>query len=437
MEITIPYCPHPKQKEVHDSKVRFKVVAAGRRGGKTVLAVNDGIKTALSHPQTIDGPIERTWIVCTTYKQAEMVAWRMLLKYLPEQLIKVKRGAPHLSIELINGHIIELKGSENYDRLRGVALRKVILEEYGLMAPEVWTEVIRPMLVDTGGEALFIGTPGPDGSPHFHEIFNLGKTGQPDWKSWMFFTKDNPYIDKAEIEKAKKELPPDIFKREFEADFDITAGLIYDNFRHNLHVIPNYEPNPRDFIVGSVDPGLMNPTGAILTAWGQDGVGRIFWEYYEKDKLASENALAMFKHIKTNNLKVGYWVIDRASRHRDQATGITVFDKYQEVLRPMLCAPNNPDSVWAGIDEVKKLLHPSPGTNKPRLQVSAMCRWWLWEVGRYIRYKHKWRVEKNEEEKPRKLNDHLMDATRNMVYSKPWIRPSIHMHVPTRSAYPV
>lgn len=364
-----------------------------------------------------------------------MVAWRTLLKYLPEQLIKVKRGAPHLSIELVNGHVIELKGAENPDRLRGVSLRKVILEEYGLMLPEVWTEVIRPMLVDSGGEALFIGTPGPDGSPHFHELFNLGKTGAPGWQSWLFFTKDNPHISQKEIDEAKRDLPPDIYKREFEADFDVTAGLIYDNFRHAIHVIPNYEPNPRDFIVGSIDPGLHNPTAAILCAWDQFGVGRIFWEYYQRDKLASENASEIYKYAK--QFKVGYWVIDRAARHRDQATGVTVYDKYQEVLRPLLCAPNNPDSVWAGIDEVKKLFQPDYKTGRPRLLISALCNWTLWEIGRYIRYKHKWRVEKNEEEKPRKLNDHLMDCIRNMVYSKPWIRPSIRMYIPERSGYAI
>lgn len=366
-----------------------------------------------------------------------MVAWRELLKYLPPELIKSKRGAPALMVELQNGHIIELKGAENYDRLRGVALQFVVLDEYGIMPSEVWTEVIRPTLVDTKGAALFIGTPGPDGSPHFHEIYNLGKTGDPAYKSWMFYSTENPHNDPAEIAEARRTMPPDIFKREFEADFDVTAGLIYDNFRHALNVIPNYEPTGSDFIVGSIDPGLHNPTAAILCAWDSQGVGRIFWEYYEKDKLAGENATNIRNYVQSKGYKIGYWVIDRASKHRDQATGVTVFDKYAEQLKPLLAAPNDPGSVWAGIDEMKKLIHPDPRTGKPRLQVSALCRWWLWEIGRYIRYKHKWRVEKNEEEKPRKLNDHLMDATRNMIYTKPWIRPSIRIHQPSRPAYPI
>lgn len=366
-----------------------------------------------------------------------MVGWYTLLKYIPRQMIKNKYEAPRLRVELVNGHIIELKGAEDYNSLRGVALRFVVLDEYGLMGAEVWTEVIRPMLVDTGGRALFIGTPGPDGSPHFHEVFNLGKTGHPDFKSWLFFTSENtnvPNLQK-EIEIARKELPPDIFKREFEADFDVTAGLIYDNFRHSTHVIPNYVPTPRDFVVGSIDPGLNNPTAALLCAWDQQGVGRIFWEYYEEDRFASENAQKI--RYLTKDFKIAYWIIDSASKDRSQSGGETVYQKYQEWLKPLLPAVNNPGTVWAGIDEMKKLLHLDPKTGRPRLFVTALCNKWLWEVGRYILYKPRWHTEQNRPDKPRKLNDHLMDCTRNMIHSKPWIRPSIRAYVPTRVGYPV
>lgn len=386
------------------------------------------------HPQG-KGPVERSWFICDTYKQAEMVGWRTILKYLPKELIRIKRGAPWLEIELTNGHIISFKGAETWDRLRGVALRFVVFDEFGLMGEEVWTEVVRPMLVDTGGKALFIGTPGPDGSPHFHDLYNKGKTQHPGYQSWLFYTTDNPFIPKEEIATAKSELPPDIFKREFEADFDVTAGLIYDNFRHPVHVIPNYEPNQRDFLVGSIDPGLNNPTAAILCAWDQTGVGRIFWEYYHEDRLAGENAQKIRYETKAH--KVAYWTIDRASKHRDQTNGVTVYQKYQEWLKPLLPAANDPGSVWAGIDEVKKLFQLDPKTGRPRLLVSCLCHHWLKEVSRYIRYKRRWHAEINEAEKPRKLDDHLMDATRNMVYSKPWTRPSIRVHIPERVAYPI
>lgn len=423
MNINIPYTPHAKQEEIHADSTRFRVVAAGRRWGKTVFAINELIRAALSNPAQANKPVQRSWYVCETYRQAEMIAWRTCLKYLPDALIKAK-NVNKLSIELINGHIIEFKGSEDPDKLRGVPLVFVILDEYGNMKPEVFTEVIRASLLDAKGRALFIGTPGADGSPHFHDIFRLGQGKAEDYKSWLFYTKDNPHIDQGEIAKAKKELPRDIYKREFEADFTSTSGLIYDNFSNSTHVIPHYEPGPEDFVVGSIDPGLHNPTGAILTAWDKDGYGRVFKEYYEEGRLAGENGVKLAELAK--DYRVAYWVIDRSSIRRDPTSGISVFSKFIEHLKPLITAPNDPGSVWAGIDEVKKLFHVGEG-GRPKLQICVQNYWTLWELARYTRYKRKWHSEKNEEERPRKLNDHLMDCIRNMVLTRPWMRRDIRL----------
>lgn len=433
MIVHLPYEPHGKQVEIHADPTRFKVIAAGRRGGKTVMLVNEFIKQALDHPQEPGGPVQRSWYVSTTYRQSEMVAWRTCLRFLPAKLIK-KQNIHKLQIELVNGHLMEFKGSEDPDKLRGVSLVWVGVDEYGLMKPEVWTEVLRPMLVDTQGGAMFIGTPGADGSPHFHDLWLQGQDGRdPAYKSWLFFTTDNPHIPKDEILEAKRNLPPDIYKREFEADFSSTAGLIYDNFKHGLHVIPHYEPTRDEFIVGSIDPGLQNPTAATLCAWNRAGEGRIFKEYYEKNKLATENAEAMKKWAEP--YRVAYWVIDRSSKKRDMTSGLTVYQKFADHLRPLLTAPNDPGSVWAGIDEVKKLFQPNPLNGRPRLYIANQCHWTLWELGRYTRYKRRWHVDRNEEEKPRKLNDHLMDCMRNMVMTQPWRRPSIQIHQPTAYGY--
>lgn len=435
MEITIPYAPYPKQQEVHKSKVRFKIIAAGRRSGKTTLAINELIKWAIEHPFIPGKAIQRSWYICATYRQAEMIAWKEFLKYCPQELIN-SRNVNKLQVELINGHIVEFKGSEDPDKLRGVPLVFVVLDEYGTMKPEVWTDIVRAALVDAAGSALFIGTPSSDGSPHFYDLFNQGKGTDPAYKSWLFFTSENPHLPQEEIAEARRNLPPDVYKREFEADFSISAGLIYDNFRHSIHVVPHYEPDPSDFIVGSIDPGLHNPTAAILTAWNKDGEGVIFKEHYERDLLATENAKKIAEMSKP--YRVGYWVIDRASTKRDPASGLTVFNKFKEVLSPptgktfcggnsapLITAANDPGSVWAGIDEVKKLFHVDAVTHRPKLFIASQLHYTLKEIGRYTRYKHKWAVEKNEEEKPRKLHDHSMDAMRNMVMTRPWLRANL------------
>ena len=420
--LEINYSPHPKQAEIHNDQTRFKVVAAGRRFGKTVLAINELLKAALTHPQRDNLPIQRSWYICDTYKHAEMIAWRSFFKFCPPELIH-SRNIAKLQVELINGHIVEFKGSEDPDKLRGVALVFAVLDEYGNMKPEVWTDVIRASLVDMRGKALFIGTPSADGSPHFQDMWQLGNSGtDTNYKSWMCYTLDNPNIPRDEIERARQELPPDIFKREFMADFSVSAGLIYDNFKAR-NVIPSYVPDAGDFIVGAIDPGLHNPTAALLCAWDRDGVGRVFWEYYQTGKLAFENANAIKKA--TEQYKVAYWVIDRASKKRDPASGFAVYDKFTEVLRPMMTAPTDAISIWTGIDEVKKFFQADEKTGQPRLYVSSKCEKFVWELGRYTLYKSKYHTDKNPEEKPRKYHDHLMDAVRYMIMTRPWLRTNM------------
>lgn len=417
--LEIPYSPHPKQAQVHSSPARFKVIAAGRRFGKTVLAVNELIKHAVSNPATKDKLTPRSWYVCDTYTHAEMIAWREIQRFLPPELIKRKLNKS-LLIELKNGHLIELKGAEEPDRLRGVGLCFVVLDEFGFMRPEAWTDVIRPMLLDTQGGALFIGTPSADGSPHFHDLFKLGQGADSDYSSWLFYTRDNPHIPASEVDKAKKELSPDVFRREFEADFSVAHGLVYDNFRYSIHCIPDYAPSPNDVIVGSIDPGLRNPTAALLAAWTPENECILFKEYYQKEKLADDNAREIKKLV--GHEKVAYWVIDRASLKRDPSSGFTVFNNYLEHLKPLVTAPNDKGSVLLGINEVKKLFHVDPRVNRPRIFISRSLTHFVWEIGRYTWYKYARHVERNEKEEPRKLNDHLMDCIRNMVLTKPWLR---------------
>lgn len=436
VSLVIPYSPHAKQLEIHSDPARFKVIAAGRRFGKSILIINEMIIQALKHPQLPDGPIPRSWYVCTTYRQAEMIAWREALKFIPPELIRNKEKHK-LLIELENGHILEFKGAEDPDKLRGVGLCWVGIDEYGLMRPEVWTEVLRAMLLQSRGGAMFIGTPGADGSPAFHELYLRGQQDGKEWKSWNGKTEDNTTIPgiKEEIEAARRDMPPDIFKREFEADFSSAAGLVYDNFKHAVHVIPRYEPQGSDFIVGSIDPGLHNPTAALLTAWDKDGVGRVFAEYYVEGKLATENAIAIAKMAKP--YKIAYWVIDRSATRRDPASGMTVIGKYRDGFKeawsydaaPIISAPNDPGSVWAGIDETKKLFQ------QKKLFIVNQCHKTIWELGRYIMYRRKHFVEKNEEEKPRKLHDHAMDCLKNAILTRPWTRRGVGIIPPRPYGY--
>lgn len=169
------------------------------------------------------------WYIAPTYKQAKMIAWKMLNSLIPREAI-AKSNDSELIIYLKNGSEICLKGADNPDSLRGVGLDFAVLDEYGQMDESVWVEVVRPMLIDTGGQALFIGTPA--GFNHFYDIYNKEKK-DTDFMSFHFTTKDNlaipgiaEEVDKAEAE-ATSELDKIKFSQEYMANFEVLTGVPY------------------------------------------------------------------------------------------------------------------------------------------------------------------------------------------------------------------
>jgi hypothetical protein len=108
------------------------------------------------------------------------------------------------------------------------------MDEYADMEKEVWPEVIRPALSDTGGAALFTGT--PKGRNHFYELYQRAETEQ-DWARWTYRTIDSPFIPNEEIERAKHELDERTFKQEYEADFVDYLGAAYCYYRRDIHCV--------------------------------------------------------------------------------------------------------------------------------------------------------------------------------------------------------
>lgn len=212
----LKFYPHQNQQTIRDSSARFKVVVAGRRFGKTIFAINELIRIAL------DNPNSRNYYVAPTYRQAKEIAWKMLFNELPVELISSKNEV-ELSVDLIQGATIALRGADNPESLKGVGLNFAVLDEYGEMKESVWDEAIRPMLIDSKGGAIFIGT--PVGYNHFWKLFNKEKDDS-DYKSFHFRTIDNLAIPgiPEEVEKARLEMNPIKFSQEIEANFEALVG---------------------------------------------------------------------------------------------------------------------------------------------------------------------------------------------------------------------
>jgi hypothetical protein len=240
------------QSRIFLSPARFRVVVAGRRFGKTYLSIPELVRKVWNRPKSL------AWYLAPTYRQAKQIAWRELKEtggpYLAE-----KPNETDLSVELIGGGRIALRGAANYDALRGPGLDFAVMDEYADMNPVVWTEIIRPMLSDRMGSALFIGT--PKGMNHFYELHQSAAT-MPDWAAFQYTTLDGGRVSAAELESARQDMDEKTFRQEYMGGFENFAGRAYFAFNRgaNLHAA-NYQPRLQ--LCWSLDFNV-NPMSSVI-----------------------------------------------------------------------------------------------------------------------------------------------------------------------------
>ena len=179
------------QTKIFDDTSRFRVVVAGRRFGKTFLSTAELLNRALIAKD------QNVWYVAPTYKAAKEIAWEMLISQIPPEYI-AKTNETALTLSLLNGSTISLKGAEKPDNLRGRSLDFVVLDEFADMRPQAWYEVLRPSLSDRIGSAVFIGT--PKGRNHFYDLYGKGVDGDDGWRSYQYTTIQGGNVAPSEIE---------------------------------------------------------------------------------------------------------------------------------------------------------------------------------------------------------------------------------------------
>lgn len=220
--ITMPAL-HPGQDMIRRHPARFKVVACGRRWGKTRLGLLLCLETALQG--------KRAWWVAPTYKLAG-VGWRGLWG-LCRQIPGVKINKSERLITFPSGGTAQVQSADDPDSLRSEGLDRVIVDECAYMKEEAWTASLRPALSDRIGDAFFIST--PKGRNWLWRNYQKGISGDnPSWGSWQYPTSNNPYIDPAEIEAARLDMPEALFRQEYLAEFIEDAGLVFRNIMRQI-----------------------------------------------------------------------------------------------------------------------------------------------------------------------------------------------------------
>jgi hypothetical protein len=345
---------------------RFKVVETGCRFGKTEL----GLKYLLDHASKMPG--YKHWIVFPYAKQGRSILWNRLVSFIPKAVILGRPNKTLMDIPLVNGAEIGIRGSDNEESLRGEKLGSVIQDEAAFQKAHVWEEILRPRLIDSRGDALFISS--PKGCGWHHRLFQYAKSGvDPEWAAWHFTTYDNPYISRDELDKLKKTTAPRIWQREYMGIALDDEGIVYGEYG----VKNRFDPH-MDFI----DHENTAPCGRGID-WGAGESGDpacCIWAHISgNDILISDEHLQM-------NWPVGKHagIINEKSVGRRLIEGLTVLD--QSAFRTegssmtsigklfsdngIHCARSE-KSKDSGISIVKALLDGKPG--EARLLISDKC----------------------------------------------------------------
>ena len=197
------------------SDARFRVLACGRRWGKTRLGALLCLRTGLSRG--------RAWWVAPSYKMAH-VGWRLVTQLAAQIPGAEIRRADQL-VALPGGGTVQVRSADNPQALRGEGLDFLVMDECAFIQEAAWTEALRPALSDRLGHALFIST--PKGRNWFWRAWVRGQEPDSGWCSWQFPTVTNPYILPSEIEEARRTLPERIFQQEYLAMFLDDAGGVF------------------------------------------------------------------------------------------------------------------------------------------------------------------------------------------------------------------
>lgn len=224
-----PLIDHPEQMRLVHDPFRFKLVPAGRRSGKTERA-----KRRLVEEAVLRRDLKNGWFIAAapTRDQAKRIYWQDLKMMIPSQFLLKRPSESDLNLHLWNGNMISLIGMDQPARVEGPVLDGIVLDEYGNMKPEVWSQNVRPALSTRGREgwAWLIGV--PEGRNHYFQLY-LRALESEDWGVYTWPSED--ILDPKEIATAKAELDPLTYQQEYCASFVNFEGRVYYRFNSSIH----------------------------------------------------------------------------------------------------------------------------------------------------------------------------------------------------------
>ena len=385
---------HPAQKQIASDTHRFRVINAGRRFGKSTLIAWEMFAMAVANENA------RVPYYAPTRDDARDIMWKTL-KDICEPLIVGEANESRLEINIRNKFggtsLLVLYGWEAVqERGKGVGVKNnhIYFDEVSKFKNFLfgWEEILRPTLLDLKGGATFIST--PNGFNHFYDL-TLKEGVDSDWKYFHFTSYDNPYMEEDEIEKARKETPPDRFAQEYLGEFRKKEGLVYKEFSRDVHVINEL---PKDlevlYTLGGIDWGHNHPCAVITIKKDYNSNYYIVDEFYKRG-LTEEDTVDYVVSAKFN----------KVYPDPENASGISALKKRGVNVKEVKKIKG---SVVSGISKVQELL------KQNRLFVLSHC---INVIEEFESYSYPEEKEGKITENPLKEGDDAMDAIRYVLMS--------------------
>jgi len=345
---------HEGHKIVLDDDARFKVLAAGRRFGKTLL-------TSLMALSVLMQMNRRVWILGPDYGLSEKV-FREIYNILVTQLKIIEPGKPgkgraryqkgDFYLQTPWGSVLEAKSMERPDSLAGEALDFIIIDEAALdnNLENIWNQMLQPTLMDKEGSAIFIST--PRGRNSFYKLYLMGQTGlaqkngtspittnddgisndMTDWSSFQRTSYDNPLLSSTP-EKSREEVDAAYrravlsgkvvqFKQEYLADFEAVSDIVFPGFITEVTETKKYS-NVVDYdwhpdngpIYAACDHNFAKPAATIFAQINQYGDVIIFDERFTKHTTTQmQGQQIVNKQADLHKKAVGIWQKDEVEQ---------------------------------------------------------------------------------------------------------------------------
>ena len=292
---------YPFQGLIYNSKTRHRVVAAGRRTGKS------HVMCVIAYDESATTPNRRVAMVGPTYGMARRAFWETLLAIVDHRMLSEPPRESESQLRFINGSRIQLFGADDPNKLRGTSPTPhlIILDEFAYHKPSVWTKVIVPMLADTYSRprVALISTPnGKKGWLYRLWLQGGGKEGvasvsrDPEWESWQFKASEVRPDMAVEIEKYRNSMDPLSFAQEFEAEFENTGHEVFYAFDAALHCrddLPYFGRGEAVHVAVDFNVGVMAASAFALRDVG--GVRQVHFLHEWKGSRNTDELVRMVK----------------------------------------------------------------------------------------------------------------------------------------------